>query len=194
MNTHTTGTSSDRYQLPLWASALVALIALTALGGSVYWYLRDAGPRAIAIATPVVSARQSVLNQLWDQIAKGDLFAIQATLATDGTLATTKNPAINNATPLHTAAWHGQIAIATFLLDKGADPNIVENEYNGTPLSWAIVSGQKPMVELLLSRGGRAAPDFVGIAEAGARGEFKKYASSPVSAYPPIVELLKSKQ
>ncbi len=52
-------------------------------------------------------------------------------------------------TPLNSAASRGQLRVATFLLDHGADINPKNGE---TPLSAATESGQKTMVELLLNR------------------------------------------
>jgi ankyrin repeat protein len=52
-------------------------------------------------------------------------------------------------TPLHRAAEKGQLVVATFLLENGADVNAPDN--NGqTPLHLAAANGHKAMVELLL--------------------------------------------
>ena len=54
------------------------------------------------------------------------------------------------ATPLHAAANKGQLRVATFLLDHGAEINPKNGE---TPLYAAVLNAQKTMVELLLNRG-----------------------------------------
>jgi ankyrin repeat protein len=53
-------------------------------------------------------------------------------------------------TPLRFAASKGQLHVATFLLDHGADIN---PKNGGTPLDAAAENAQKTMVELLLNRG-----------------------------------------
>lgn len=53
--------------------------------------------------------------------------------------------------PLNTAALGGQLRVATFLLDNGADINKPTD--GATPLQQAVKSGHKAMVELLAQRG-----------------------------------------
>jgi ankyrin repeat protein len=58
----------------------------------------------------------------------------------------------SDGTPLKMAAGRGQLAVATFLLDNKADPDLPDS--NGTtPLIAAAVSGRKNLCELLLERG-----------------------------------------
>ena len=60
-------------------------------------------------------------------------------------------------TPLYRAAAAGQLVVARFLLDNGADVNkpvfVDFRRQNRTPLHGAAENGRKAMVELLLSRG-----------------------------------------
>jgi cytohesin len=60
-------------------------------------------------------------------------------------------------TPLYRAAAAGQLVVARFLLDNGADVNkpvfVDFGRQNRTPLHGAAENGRKAMVELLLSRG-----------------------------------------
>jgi ankyrin repeat protein len=58
-------------------------------------------------------------------------------------------------TPLHRAAYEGQVASAIALLDHGADPNARDAE-GCTPLWWAAGAGRAGMVALLLARGADA--------------------------------------
>lgn len=44
----------------------------------------------------------------------------------------------HRATPLHWACWHGNAEMAALLLDKGASIHDADNEFNGTPMNWAI--------------------------------------------------------
>ena len=58
-------------------------------------------------------------------------------------------------TPLHhAAAWGGQVPVAQLLLGRGVDVNIPD-DYNWTPLDYAIDRGKKEMVDFLQSKGGR---------------------------------------
>lgn len=41
------------------------------------------------------------------------------------------------ATPLHHAAWSGDLDLIRRLLDAGADPSLVDHQYGTTPLGWA---------------------------------------------------------
>jgi ankyrin repeat protein/beta-lactamase regulating signal transducer with metallopeptidase domain len=55
-------------------------------------------------------------------------------------------------TPLHIAAGKGYTDIIRMLLDKGANPNVKENERGKTPLHEAAKNGQKAVAELLISK------------------------------------------
>ncbi len=58
-----------------------------------------------------------------------------------------------NGTLLHKAASLGQLRVATFLLDHGADIGARDQSLSqNTPLHWAAMNGHRAMVELLLSR------------------------------------------
>ena len=61
-------------------------------------------------------------------------------------------------TPLHGFAGRGDLESATLFLDRGADPDVRDEEYRSTPLGYAARRGRTEMVELLLSRG--AAPSL----------------------------------
>lgn len=68
-------------------------------------------------------------------------------------------------TPLHWAAWHGNVEMVRQLLDHDAPVQVEEQEHNGTPLSWALHgsehswhrdTGDYPQtVEALLKAGGQ---------------------------------------
>lgn len=40
-------------------------------------------------------------------------------------------------TPLHSAAWNGDLEMVRLLVDAGADPRIRDRQYDGVPLDWA---------------------------------------------------------
>lgn len=56
-------------------------------------------------------------------------------------------------TPLITAAMKGQLVVAKYLLDHGADVNGLSGNHGYVPLTAAAENGHKAMVELLLARG-----------------------------------------
>ena len=53
--------------------------------------------------------------------------------------------------PLHTAGWSGSAAVATLLLQRGADPDPIDDVHGTTPIYWAFF-GQRLNVVDLLSR------------------------------------------
>ncbi|MEO6325557.1 MAG: ankyrin repeat domain-containing protein [Thermoanaerobaculia bacterium] len=53
------------------------------------------------------------------------------------------------ATPLHNAAWLGNLELVNLLLELGADPRVQEPTYGATPLGWAEHNGQVAVVDLL---------------------------------------------
>ncbi len=44
----------------------------------------------------------------------------------------------HNATPLHWAAWHGNVEVVRFLLQHSPDLENADNDFHSTPLGWAI--------------------------------------------------------
>ena len=40
-------------------------------------------------------------------------------------------------TPLHSAAWNGDLAMVRLLVEAGADRNARDRQYDATPLGWA---------------------------------------------------------
>ncbi|WP_328362874.1 ankyrin repeat domain-containing protein [Mycobacterium sp. NBC_00419] len=56
------------------------------------------------------------------------------------------------ATPLHHAAWDGDLHLIGQLLDSGADPTITDTQYGTTPLGWAEHAYQTEAADLLRAR------------------------------------------
>lgn len=52
-------------------------------------------------------------------------------------------------TPLHNAAWMGNLEMVKLLVELGADPNARDSSYNATPLGWATHNEQPQVVEYL---------------------------------------------
>jgi len=53
-------------------------------------------------------------------------------------------------TPLHGAAWAGDVETIELLLELGADPRVRDPEFGATPLGWAAHNHQRAAVERLL--------------------------------------------
>ncbi len=53
-------------------------------------------------------------------------------------------------TPLHAAAFHGNLTAATVLLHHGANVQAREEKYHGTPAGWANYAGHAQMRDLIL--------------------------------------------
>jgi ankyrin repeat protein len=84
---------------------------------------------------------------------KGDAARVAELLRDDPSLAHARDE--EGSTPLHHAAWKGQVEVATLLLDAGADV-IAQNEnthWGGTPLHAAAHGNQRAVAELLIARG-----------------------------------------
>ena len=56
-------------------------------------------------------------------------------------------------TPLHAAAWEGNVDAAAVLLEHGADPRIRDTKYCGTPAGWANYNGKAACRDLILQSG-----------------------------------------
>jgi len=53
-------------------------------------------------------------------------------------------------TPLHAAAWHGNVSAIEVLMKHGADVRAREEKYHGTPAGWADYAGHKEARDLIL--------------------------------------------
>jgi len=58
--------------------------------------------------------------------------------------------------PLHVAAWHGQLEVARVLLDHGADPQAQDRQYESTPFIWAKWHHQTEVAAFLKQHGAAA--------------------------------------
>lgn len=56
---------------------------------------------------------------------------------------------VDGATPLHHAAWDGDLEMIGRLLDAGADPTITDSRFEATPLGWAEHAYQTEAADLL---------------------------------------------
>jgi len=55
-------------------------------------------------------------------------------------------------TPLHAAAWYGNLSTIDVLMKHGADVRAREEKYRGTPTGWAYYAGHKEARDLILAR------------------------------------------
>src|SRR3954447_12669051 len=58
-------------------------------------------------------------------------------------------------TPLHDAAWNGDLAIIDLLLRSGANLEARHAETGSTPLHYAVITNHKDAVALLIDRGAK---------------------------------------
>jgi hypothetical protein len=58
----------------------------------------------------------------------------------------------DGATPLHQAAWEGDLVLIRRLLDAGADPSLTDGRFGSTPLQWAEHAYQTEAADLLRAR------------------------------------------
>lgn len=91
-------------------------------------------------------------DNIHEAIIKGDLNAVRAILKKDKDLLELRNS--DNFTPLLLASFHGQLEIARFLIEKGADIHADDNE-NSTPLHNAAARGHLDIISLLIENGAR---------------------------------------
>jgi ankyrin repeat protein len=101
--------------------------------------------------------------------AEGDVTGMEALLRKDPSVVRALDPSCGcKDTPLHRAAELRQLAVATLLLNNGADINA--KDLNGkTPLASAIENRDEPMAKLLLSHGASVSDPHLFLAAAGSQ-------------------------
>ncbi|MET0620899.1 MAG: ankyrin repeat domain-containing protein [Thermoanaerobaculia bacterium] len=62
------------------------------------------------------------------------------------------------ATPLHNAAWIGNLPMVRLLIELGADPNLRDPNHDATPLGWAEYNGQTEVARYLAEIAGIESP------------------------------------
>jgi ankyrin repeat protein len=91
-------------------------------------------------------------------------------------------------TPLHNAAWCGDLELVRLLLDRGHPVNVVDPSYGATPIGWAVHScvearrhpeGQfTAVVELLLTRGADFDPNRFPVGDERIDAVLRKHVAS----------------
>ena len=103
----------------------------------------------------ILSAEQlSVGAQFAVAIESGDLEKIKALVEGGAKADTLIEYGEHKITPLMKACWDGELEIATYLMDQGADVNAVD-ESGSTPMFEAIKRNRPEFVQLLIDRGAK---------------------------------------
>lgn len=99
--------------------------------------------------------------------------------------------------PLHCAVLADQLEIAEQLLEMGADIELRDPDRGTTPLRYAVVYCNIPMIEMLMEKGANVGPieeegtTALELALAGADGAFDEYDDLPAKGeFLKVVELL----
>jgi hypothetical protein len=155
-----------------------AVTKLRDLGGNIdgngRWSpLEEALYWAAGAVVPLLLRRGAAINNLRIAAGVGDMEKVARCFDETGTLTVAAGeiawPFNNEAIPadlrrdrqqiignalVYAASW-GRVEVATFLLNQGAQVNLIPEgfDYSGTPLHYAALEGRREMVELLLRRG-----------------------------------------
>lgn len=92
-------------------------------------------------------------KQIIKAAKSGDLASIRMLLELDATLIEARDK--DGSTPLHCAVWKGHQAAVEFMVERGADVNVQnQNDHWGTtPLHAAAHANQAAIAEMLIERG-----------------------------------------
>jgi ankyrin repeat protein len=90
---------------------------------------------------------QENTNDIWEAAATGDITRLDEIVKNDPNKINA--PDTSGSTPLHHAAWTGQIETINWLISNNADIDS-QNNLQWTPLHWATRNGQTQSVKLLL--------------------------------------------
>ena len=88
-------------------------------------------------------------SNLWSAIINGNLEEAKIAVLAGASLTT---PSTSKQKPLILAALYGRTAIVKFLLNKGADPRI-SNDDGNTALHWAAAFGYVDICKMLVKKG-----------------------------------------
>lgn len=91
----------------------------------------------------------------------------------------------NGQTPLHYAAWHGNLAMVESLLRRGAPVNVFELEHGGSPLAWVLHGAEHSWH--------RATGDYPGVTRAllAAGAKIPQPENMPLQATEELLEILR---
>ena len=107
--------------------------------------------KIIVLIIAFVMIRTVLYSQdIYQAVKDGNTELVKKHLQKNPELLNVKNP--DAMTPLNFAAQEGQLDIAKYLLDSGADPLLGDNENSG-PIHLAAISGSIPIIDLLIYHG-----------------------------------------
>ena len=101
---------------------------------------------ALAEQPALVSQTQQAMPQLLVDAAAANRTDAVRTMLDAGF-----DPNQPSVTPLHQAAFHGQLAMANLLVAHGADIGAREERFAATPLQWAMTAGQTEVAAYIAS-------------------------------------------
>jgi len=96
-------------------------------------FARAGDLQAIAAMDAPVAADASVLMAAVD----GGHHELAEWLLAHGANVNARTGAQSYQTPLHSAAWNGDLRMVQILIGAGADPRLLDEQYHATPLGWA---------------------------------------------------------
>lgn len=105
---------------------------------------------ALLAATPAAAQFQSEGYKFLQAVKEGKNNDVIAALNKPGSQIVNTKDVTSGEAALHIVVRRGDVAYTTYLLQKGADPNIRDGK-NNTPLLIAIDSGHGELAELLLA-------------------------------------------
>ncbi|MHC4398857.1 MAG: ankyrin repeat domain-containing protein [Planctomycetota bacterium] len=92
-------------------------------------------------------------SDIWHAAGRGGVEDIRWFLSRDRELVNRLDE--DGFAPLHKAACGGQANAARFLCQSGADPNVQQGVFKGTPLQYAATYGNTQVIRVLLENGAR---------------------------------------
>jgi len=123
-------------------------------------------------------------------------FAVQA-----GELATTRllveqggdaNYAPQGTSLLFDAIGANDEPMARQLIELGADLEFKDRQWNSSPLGWQVFFGRPEETRLALRLGAEVADNLVELAEAGRRGELRRWSTGTPSDFAQVIRVLKA--
>jgi hypothetical protein len=138
--------TSDAAPAPRGTSPVLARLFTLSPDGETFVRAQDNPKLATLLAQPAP-------RDVFDAAAAGDLARLDLLVHEDAAAARAWHPELG-ITPLHVAAFAGQVGATTWLLDHGAPVDAVaKNRFANTPLVLAALTSQRETMAVLIARG-----------------------------------------